>query len=230
MKLTRYGQPIANIFLASLVLDVIVVVAIGVLFGVLAGVVAAVATLPISIFAVSFFRDPVRRADIETLDDNVLYAPADGTVTDIVEIDDQRLGGKALRVGIFLSVFSVHINRVPCRCKVVSVELKDGVYHDARDPRASEHNCAADMLLESQGAPASHLPAKLVVRQITGLIARRIVCNVKPGDTFDSGQQYGMIRFGSRTELIIPADTRAEVLVGVGQKVKAGNDELIRCN
>jgi phosphatidylserine decarboxylase len=171
------------------------------------------APLPVLAFALNFFRDPERQA---AGGEDDLVSPADGVVADILDVDDPDLGGPATRLGIFLSVFDVHVNRVPCSGEVTAVSQRDGGFFDARDSRAADENRAATIVLKRPDGRS------LAVRQITGLIARRIICPVIPGARFDRGKRYGMIRFGSRTEVIVPKGQLDSWSVHVGDKVKGG--------
>ncbi len=165
-----------------------------------------------------FFRDPERRASGGDLD---LVSPADGMVSDLVTVEDPDLGGTALRVGIFLSVVDVHVNRVPCAGTVTARNRRQGKFLDARDPRCIDENQAATIVLR-RGDGRS-----IGVRQITGLIARRIVCPVEVGDHFERAERYGMIQFGSRTELLVHQVDVADVKVRVGERVKGGETLLL---
>lgn len=178
--------------------------------------------LAVLVWALSFFRDPVRHIPD---DPAVLIAPADGKVTDI-EILDEYPGfdGRVQKIGIFLSVFNVHINRVPCGVRVEKITYKPGAFGNAMDPKSGKTNEANELLLRRLDEPAD----PIMVRQISGAIARRIVCRAAEGDTFDRGQQFGMIKFGSRTELIYPARDNARCLVTIGDKVKAGETIMVR--
>jgi phosphatidylserine decarboxylase len=179
----------------------------------------ALVPLPIWLFVLSFFRDPERHA---AGGEDDLASPADGLVSDITTLDDPALCAPATRIGIFLSVFNVHVNRAPCAGEVVDVRHRPGGYRDARDPRAIEHNRAATIVLARPDG------RRVGVRQITGLIARRIVCPVSEGRRLARGERYGMIRFGSRTELIVETAALDEVLVQVGQTVHGGRTLLAR--
>jgi phosphatidylserine decarboxylase len=174
------------------------------------------ALLPLIPFAIViwFFRDPERTGPT---DENLLLAPADGTVTDIVEIDElEFICGKATRVGIFLSPFNVHVNRVPCAGTVRAVGYKTGEFLPAYNPEAPQRNESVSLGFETAG----HV--LLLVKQITGVLARRIVCETPPGTALTRGQRYGMIKFGSRTELYIPTQWLAEVTVKIGDSVRGG--------
>src|SRR5215813_9154921 len=166
---------------------------------------------------VAFFRDPERAAPG---DPNIIVAAADGTVMDIVEIDeDEVLKNKTRRVGIFLSIFDVHTNRAPIDGRVVYRRHRPGLFVDARRLDCSEKN-------ESMTWAFENPRTTIVVRQITGAIARRIVAWADVGDELKKGERFGMIRFGSRTELYIPLN--AEVLVKVGDHVLGGSTIIAR--
>ncbi len=173
-------------------------------------------------WSLAFFRDPYR--DVPQ-DKDLLLSPADGVVKDIEIVeDDDAIGQKALRIGIFLSVFNVHINRVPCEVRIDDIHYKKGKFRNAMSPECGRVNESNDVRMTRLDFPND----KLMVRQISGAIARRIVCAARPGQEFSGGQRFGMIKFGSRTELYLPADSGAQCLVKVGQKVKAGLTPLVR--
>lgn len=176
--------------------------------------------LPFLCFLFAFFRDPQRA--IPT-DDGAMVSPADGTVLDILEIEqDELLGGPAVRIGIFLSVFNVHVNRSPCDGKVVELRYKKGKFINAmhHNDASAENESNTLVLADLDGMPIA------VVRQIVGLIARRIVCTVRQGEAVGRGQRIGMIKFGSRTELYLPKRLEPSVKVKVGQKVRGAADVL----
>jgi phosphatidylserine decarboxylase len=143
----------------------------------------------------AFFRDPER---VSPRGPGLMISPADGKVVEIAQLDNHPdIGGPATRISIFLSVFDVHINRSPCSGVVRSVHYKPGKFLDARDPQSGSLNESNTIVIDTDDGP-------VVVRQISGLIARRIVCPLKPGDRVEAGQRIGLIKFGSRTELILP--------------------------
>ena len=153
-----------------------------------------------------------------------MVSPADGVVSDIVEIDhDPLLDAPAIRVGIFLSVFNVHINRAPCDGRVVDVIYKKGKFINAmRHNEASSNNESNTLVLaEPQGERRV-----AVVRQIVGLIARRIVCTARVGDQVKRGDRIGMIKYGRRTELYSPKWLEPKIQVQVGQKVRGAADVI----
>jgi phosphatidylserine decarboxylase len=168
-----------------------------------------------------FFRDPRREIP---LDSRVLLSPADGTITDICEAEIPEIDGKALRIGMFLSIFNVHINRAPCAARVESVNYKKGKFINAMDTRAGRVNESNDILLTRLDEPRE----RLLVRQVSGAIARRIVCEAKPGTRYAQGEAFGMIKFGSRAELYLPLKTAGyDVAVKIGDKVNAGLSPLV---
>jgi len=178
----------------------------------------AVPPAALLLFTLWFFRDPPRRIPDGP---GLIVSPADGRVTDIGEIEETEvLQQRVRRVGIFLSVFDVHVNRAPADCRVVYTADFEGSYHDARSPAASTHNTARTWGFECPDGLV------LVVRQITGAIARRIVPWARLDETLARGQHFGMIRFGSRTEICLPLE--AEVTVQIGQHVKGGSTVLAR--
>src|SRR5947207_9839638 len=173
--------------------------------------------LPLFLFTVAFFRYPDRPGPT---DPNLIVAAADGTVSEVVELDENEfLKARTRRVGIFLSMFDVHTNRAPIEGRIVYRQHRQGICLDARDPNCSEKNEAMTWAFEN-------LRATIVVRQLTGAIARRIVAWAKIGDELKKGERFGMIRFGSRTELYFPLN--AEVFVKVGDHVFGGSTIIAR--
>lgn len=177
----------------------------------------------LTILILAFFRDPQRQIPSET---QVLLAPADGKITDICQVEEANfIKGKALRIGIFLSIFDVHINRTPCAGRVVYLQAQPGKFFNAlRYQAASQHNQSNCVGIECPEHPAG----EVLVKQISGAIARRIVCDCRLGDNLAAGQRFGMIKFGSRTELFLPHQRCGKVVVKVGDKVRAGTTILVR--
>jgi phosphatidylserine decarboxylase len=156
-----------------------------------------------------FFRDPERTPpDVP----GALVAPADGRVMGIVEVEDAWVG-PAVRMSIFLSPLDVHVNRSPVAGLVRAVDYVPGRFLAAYRAEASEENERCTVALDGDSA-------RVAVRQLAGVLARRIVCRVRPGDKLALGERYGLIRFGSRTDLIVPR--RAELRVRVGDRVRGG--------
>jgi phosphatidylserine decarboxylase len=181
------------------------------------------ALLPAVIWAavLAFFRDPPRRPEGEGL-----LAVADGTVTDITPVSpDGPLGCKGIRVGVFMSVASVHVNRAPCQATVVKVEHCGGGYVDVRRQNAWDTNESSTIYLS---VPSGGSEYPVLVRQIAGFIARRIVTDLAAGQSLHAGERIGMIKFGSRGELIVPEELAGAVAVRVGEQVYAGQSVLIR--
>jgi phosphatidylserine decarboxylase len=169
------------------------------------------------LFTVAFFRDPDRSAPPGQ---NLIVAPADGRVSDIVELDEKEvLKTKTRRVGIFLSIFDVHTNRAPIDGRIIYCQHREGRCLDARDAKCPDKNEAMTWAFENPRGT-------IVVRQLTGAIARRIVAWAKVGDELKKGERFGMIRFGSRTELYLPLE--AEVLVKTGDHVSGGSTIIAR--
>lgn len=222
IPLTKLGLPQVLVFPALTLMLAVAVVAPGSNFLPWPAIITVeVILLAVLIWSLCFFRDPRRSVPQDT---DILIAPADGRVTDIEIIEDARFGGKTIRIGIFLSVFNVHINRVPCSAKIEDIEYKKGLYKNAMSPQSGRVNESNDVLMTRIDPPYD----KLLVRQISGAIARRIVCCAEVGQEFAGGQKFGMIKFGSRTELYLPARENARTLIKIGDKVKAGETILVR--
>lgn len=181
----------------------------------------APATLAVAVWIllVNFFRDPERPTPQGRL---LIVSPADGVVKDVTDVvETEFLGGPASRIGIFLSPLDVHVNRMPMDCRVARVDVRRGKMLPAFDPKAIEENESAAVGIEVLDGRA-----RMIVRQVTGAVARRIVCPVAPGDRLRAGERYGMIKFGSRTEVWVPAALRVRWAVAVGDRVVAGRTVL----
>ena len=169
--------------------------------------------LAVGIFHAAFHRNPRRRPPA---DPEALAAPAYGRIADLAEVDEPLfLKGRALRIGIFLSVFDTHTQPAPCAARLVWVDYRPGRFLDARDPDASTRNESQMLGLETPDG------RRLVVRQIAGRIARRIVLWRQMNEEVRAGDLLGMIRYGSRVELYLPAD-KASARVKVGDRVCGG--------
>jgi phosphatidylserine decarboxylase len=174
------------------------------------------------VFVLYFFRDPRRTVPTGP---GLVVSPADGTVAEITELAyDEFVGGPAVRIGIFLSIFNVHMNRSPAEARVIRLQYHPGAFLNALDPLSAIRNENLWIGLEEEQPPHR----RLIVRQIAGLIARRIVCNLRSGEVVARGHKFGMIKLGSRTELILPIEDHLQVLVRVGQKVHGGATVLAR--
>jgi len=156
------------------------------------------------LFVTWFFRDPERHIPNEP---NVIVSPADGKITEIVTEKEPINGELCKRVTIFLSVFNVHINRVPIAGTIEEIRYNPGKFLAAFNPKASMYN-EQNIILINNGK------THVFVKQIAGLIARRIVCWPKKGDYCESGQRYGLIRFGSRVDILLPETTKLSVACG----------------
>ena len=173
--------------------------------------------LALTIYVFWFFRDPAR---VSPSDPDAIVAAADGVVADIVEIDEPEVvRARQKRVGIFLSVFDVHTNRAPVDGKIIYKKAHAGLCLDARHADCTTKNRALTWAFQNSRGT-------FVVRQLTGMIARRIVGWSNVGDELKKGERFGMIRFGSRTEVYFPLD--AEVLVKVGDRVTGGITVIAR--
>lgn len=177
----------------------------------------------------AFFRDPVRVIPTDT---TILISPADGVIKDIELLKDsdenEFFGGKSIvRVGIFLSVLDVHLNRAPCDIVIEDKSYRKGKYHDARSPLASKENEAMTIFCS---ATANEKAFPMILRQISGAIAKRIVCMAEKGIKYSKGEQFGMIKFGSRTEIYLPAETWMTLSVEIGDRVLAGTTVVAKIN
>lgn len=213
LRLTRHGW--REMLIGCIALAVIAA-GLGILYRPL-----ALLVLPLFVWLFAFFRDPERPLPDQQ---DAMVSPADGQVSDITRLEhDPLIGGPAVRVGIFLSVFNVHVNRSPCDGRVLAVQYKKGRFINAmRHGAASEQNESNTIVLAE---PDGHRPI-VVVKQIVGLIARRIVCTVIPEDRLRRGQRIGMIKFGSRTELTIAQWLEPQITVRVGQSVRGAADVI----
>ena len=223
IPLTKYGWPQVIVYPAG-VLGVMVVFGLGTMaFLPFWAIVSTEAALSVVlIWVLMFFRDPDRCCPS---DKSLLLAPADGQITDIEIVEENSfIGGAAQRIGIFLSIFNTHINRAPCNVKVDSITYKKGKYKNAMDPQSGRVNESNDLGLIRTDDPKD----RLIVRQISGAIARRIVCETGQGRELAGGEKFGMIKFGSRTELYMPVRENAKCLVQIGDKVNAGLTPLVK--
>ncbi|MFP3982345.1 MAG: phosphatidylserine decarboxylase family protein [Desulfurivibrionaceae bacterium] len=178
--------------------------------------VVSLLTLLCTGFCLYFFRDPER---IRPEEEGAVVAPADGRIILVEKIRDERSAGEeSLKISIFMNIFNVHVNRIPLAGRVRSVSFSPGRFYSADTERAGLENERCSLVIDTDGGYSY----KMV--QIAGLVARRIVCRAEPGDKVLSGQRFGLIRFGSRVDLYLPAET--EVRVENGQKVKAGETTL----
>jgi phosphatidylserine decarboxylase len=193
----RFLQPSYNV---SLVLDA-----------------ALVLLVALGLFILYFFRDPNRTVPA---DESLIVSAADGLVVGIDEYDEPDFHlGPMLRISVFLSVFDVHVNRTPCDATVKATVYKTGQFHDVRHPDASTQNECRSWWLDTAHGPVA-------VRQIAGLVARRIVAWADEGTILRRGDRFGMIRFGSRTEVFLPIGSVP--LVKVGDRVAGAATPIAR--
>lgn len=215
MTLTEYGRREWT----AILLGAAGLIGITIFFGwwwVLAIVLGAAVAL------LSFFRDPNRAVPS---DRSVVVSPADGRVSSVHWVDHfEPFGEPALCIRIFLSVFNVHVNRSPCHGKVTSITHTPGQHRNALDPQSAQLNESNLMVLFH---PTRNQPVA-AVRQIAGAIARRIVCRAGVGQILQRGQRYGMIKFGSTTELYLPKSCQPQAAVVQGQRVAGGVTVLAR--
>lgn len=214
--LTKYGRRewIACSAIAFALLDII-----GVLSWVYTPWLAVLAgpVLVVWGWAIWFFRDPNRDAPDEP---GVFVSSADGVVADITPVGpDEALGAAGTRIGVFMSIFNVHVNCVPCDGQVVSIEHNPGVFLDVRKPEAAFRNESTTIRFSVTHGGRKHT---ILVRQIAGLVARRIVTDLSPDQQVRCGERMGMIKFGSRLELWLPRELVGDIRVSVGDPAIAG--------
>ena len=167
------------------------------------------------IFSLNFFRDPDRTPPSK---DNVVLSPADGTVLFVKEVfSDKYVKGKAYQISIFMSPLNVHVNRIPISGKVEYLKYSKGKYIAAFEDKASDENERAEFGIMSKFG-------KVFFTQVAGFIARRIVYEIKEGDTVTAGKRFGMIKFGSRSDIVVPSEWL--VKVKKEDNVKAGETIL----
>lgn len=186
---------------------------------------AGLPPLVLSILIAWFFRDPNREVPTQL---GTVVSPADGKLVQIETIEDPELG-TCVQFGIFLSIFNVHANRSSLPGRVVAVRYRPGKFLNALRPESARENENLDIvLIDNEEIQPDGTPRKFRIRQITGQFARRIVCWVRPGDVLNRGEMYGMIKLGSRTELIIPAEDSLEIVAKIGDTICAGSTTLAR--
>jgi phosphatidylserine decarboxylase len=169
-------------------------------------------------FTLYFFRDPERKIPEG---ENLIVSPADGKVVGVDSVEHAPfIDGPAKRISIFLSIFDVHINRAPIKGKISYRHYTPGEFLPAFEPKASEKNEQNAIGIEDAKG------YRVLVNQIAGIIARRIICWKNPGNEVSRGERFGLIRFGSKTDIFLPLD--AKIVVKPGQKVKGGNTVVAR--
>ncbi len=206
MRVAREGWPF--IAIAAVILAVFGLVGWWIAFGL---------WLPIAVWVVAFFRDPARN---RVRGSDLILAPADGRVVSVIPIDEPTfLGGPAIRVAIFMNVFNVHVNRYPADGTVAFRRYTPGQFLNAAVEKASTANEQATIGLATP-------KGRLLMRQIAGLVARRIVTDHAEGQVVHQGDRLGLIRFGSRVDLFLPPS--AEPSVKVGDRTRAGETVVAR--
>ncbi|MGB5158341.1 phosphatidylserine decarboxylase [Desulfobacterium sp. N47] len=183
----------------------------------LAGVVSlATICFTLTLFVCWFFRNPER---VTPMVDGAVVSPADGKVIIIEPLSESPFSkGACIKISIFMSVFNVHVNRIPHEGKVINISYFPGKFFNASFDKASKENEHNAILIETEKGK------KICAVQIAGLIARRIICRLKHGDIVKRGERFGMICFGSRLDVYLPADSK--ICVAVGNKIKAGSGIL----
>lgn len=175
--------------------------------------------LPVALWVVAFFRDPDRQAPEGA---HLVLCPADGRLlppASVVPPAELGLGSeKRLRLSVFMNVFNVHVNRIPCNGNVTSLAYRPGKFFNASFDKASEENERMAIRIRMEGA------RDVGMVQVAGLVARRIVCDLREGQSVCRGDRFGIIRFGSRVDIYLPDGAR--VLANAGQSVKAGETVL----
>ena len=169
----------------------------------------------ITVFVVQFFRDPARTIPQQA---NAVLSPADGRIVVVERSQDPQLKRDAIKVSVFMNVFNVHVNRAPYEGTIEKISYHPGKFVSANLDKASTENERNEVLIRTEDGRA------IWTVQIAGLIARRIVCWIREGETLAKGERFGMIRFGSRVEVFLPADSR--VVVRLNDKVRAGQTPL----
>ena len=223
IPLTKYGLPEVVVFPAIILAAMALCLAVGASYlSAWAVVLIEVLLAAVLIWVLSFFRDPHRSILPHK---EVLLAPADGRIADVEVVEENDfINGPALRIGIFLGIFDAHINRAPCDVKVEKITYRRGKYKSAMDPASTRVNESNNLEMTRTDSPED----RIIVRQISGAIARRIVCEISPGQSLTGGEKFGMVKFGSRTELYLPARENTKCLVRVGDKVKAGLTPIVK--
>lgn len=172
--------------------------------------------LLLTAFIIWFFRNPERKTPPG---DNLIISPADGEVIKIEEVRDHELmAGPLRKISIFMNVFSVHVNRMPCSGRIEAIHYHKGKFLSANLDKASSDNERNALVIRMDDGRA------IGTIQIAGLVARRIVCWVNEGMRVEKGERFGLIRFGSRVEILMPADTA--VMVKTGDRVRAGETPI----
>jgi phosphatidylserine decarboxylase len=175
----------------------------------------------ITLALLSFFRDPPRGLP-SNLKPGDMISPADGVISAVLDVEHhEAVGGPAKVVRIFLSVLNVHVNRSPCDGEIISITPRPGKYLNAQTDESALVN-ESNLIIMQTAPSVSGTPERMGIRQVSGMLARTIVCAARPGDRLARGQKFGMIKFGSTTELILPRPRDVTVHVKKGDSVRGG--------
>lgn len=213
--ITPYGKGIVR----NTVIIVLIVILAGILSGGgwLVNCIIIIVALSLISFVINFFRDPERHSPV---DERAILSPADGKVVLIKELfEDEYLHENAVQVSIFMSPLNVHVNRIPISGIIGHYRYVKGEYLVAFNDKSSELNERTHIGIEDKGF-------KLLFKQIAGTVARRIIAEITPGEHVERGHRFGMIRFGSRVDVIMPISV--EVAVNLNDRVRAGESVLAR--
>ena len=211
--LTKYG--LSNIIVMALIATIMVVIAILLIKKLYISIPLFIFAFLLYLFTFWFFRDPDRTLPSEAINDNsIIISPADGVVTEIVEeIEKHYLQDSSIRITIFLSPLDVHVNRIPISGNVEFYNYNAGKYIIANHPKASELNVQSQIGVRTEYG-------KVFFKQIVGIVARRLVCELKVGDSVKVGDRFGMMKFGSRMDVAVSPNTK--IYVRIGDRVVAG--------
>jgi phosphatidylserine decarboxylase len=211
-----FSQRGYNLIVPAFVSTLVFLLFFGLLENILSLILAIIFFISASFF-IFFFRDPQRKIPQE---ENLILAPADGRVLGLENFENYPfIDSSGTKLSIFLSLWDVHINRAPISGKVTSLKYNPGNFNPAFKKKASSENEQNEIWLEND-------KVKLVLKQIAGILARRIVCHLKEGNEVKAGQRFGMIKFGSRVDIFLPEKVKIEV--ALNQKVKAGETVIGR--
>ena len=221
--ITKYG--LREVVVLTIVLLGVCAVAawLAVMLCLVFGLISLIAII-VWVWVLWFFRDPARETPT---DEGLFISPADGIVADITPLGpESKLAENGVQIGIFMNIFNVHVNRIPCDGQIEDIAYQKGAFLDVRDPNASERNESATIRMTHTYKGKKYT---VIFRQIAGLVARRIVTALEKGQTVTRGQRMGMIKFGSRLELLLPQELAGEICVSLAQQVRAGETILAKC-
>lgn len=212
--ITKYGYSTAASLLA--VIFVIIIISVLITNGLIKFVYVGIGAV-LTGFVLYFFRDPERNIPEEN---NIILSPADGKIIDIKQVSNDFISrDDCIQVSIFLSLFDVHVNRIPCSGKIIYVNRIEGNFNAAFMKNSDKENFRTEIGIESSDG-------KIHFTQVSGLVARRIVTKIQPGDIVVKGERFGMIKFGSRSDVIV--DNSWQTSVKIGDKVRAGESVLFK--